>query len=77
MTFRKPTFNVGYYITDDLQIDTEVRAYITDKSFMKDPFGHLSMFHQTANQKAQSETLHHQDYFRKDDNLIRARQRAN
>ena len=79
MTSKRPNYRVGYCLDDDLQVTTEVRAYVAfePKSFIYDPNGHLDGFLETYNSRGASMTLHSTDYFYKDDNnLIRAKHRS-
>ena len=68
---RTPDYRVGYTLDDNLQVTTEVRAYVTNGQtfWIKDPLGQADTFLLNA----KGTTWHHKKYFFKDDNsLIRA-----
>ena len=72
---RTPDYRVGYTLDDNLQVITEVRAYVTQGEELRnqDPLGKLEPF--ILNKSGS--IWHSKNYFFKDDNsLVRTLQRA-
>ena len=55
---QRPVYREGYTLTDNLEVEPELRAYVTH-STIDDPMGHLDAYHILSHGK----TIHHKDYY--------------